>query len=276
MTLAIKNFEDLLEIVNTHPEWRRRLVKALFPEIDMPATMQKMAETLDRLTVLMEKQGLHLGTVETDVTELKSTVTRLEINTARTDQNVSRLQTDVGKLQTDVGKLQTDVGKLQTDVGKLQSDMVKVRTDVGDLKGKGYEHDYLWKATAIFGRFIKRGRDKTNDVADLLQEAQEAGLITAQEFTQVMAADLLWGGWLREVNTEVIVVVESSWLAEESDVNRAFDRAAILRRVGLQALPVVAGQEWTEAALNLAQQMRVVTAVNRLIDPDSWQGALPP
>ena len=45
MSLTINNFSDLLQIIETHPEWRRKLVKVLFPEIDLPKASQDLAVT---------------------------------------------------------------------------------------------------------------------------------------------------------------------------------------------------------------------------------------
>ena len=45
MALQLDTFDDLLTIINTHPEWRRKLVKALFPEIDLPKALQELIES---------------------------------------------------------------------------------------------------------------------------------------------------------------------------------------------------------------------------------------
>ncbi len=101
-----------------------------------------------------------------------------------------------------------------------------------------------------------------------------AGQISEDEFAQVLAADLLWGGKNRQDDKEVVVVLEASWRAEIPDVERAHQRAATLRRLGLFALPVVAGSEWDEDALSLANSLAVVTASNGTVDGDSWRNAV--
>jgi hypothetical protein len=141
------------------------------------------------------------------------------------------------------------------------------------LKGLAHEQFYRDKAVAIFGRYLKRGRDVTERVADQLQLAQEAGKISEEEYTQVMAADVLWGGQLRDGPEEIILVIEASWLAEEYDVERAVIRAEVLRRVGLKAIPIVAGQEWVEKARELALAQNVVITDNGRVDKISWQQA---
>lgn len=136
-----------------------------------------------------------------------------------------------------------------------------------------------FKAVAIFGRCLRRGHDATGEVADRLQAAQAAGQISAHEFDEVLAADLLWKGQLREpapgaAGGQVILVVESSWLAETADVERAIARANILRKIGLPAAPVVAGQKWTDEAAQTAREQAVVMTTDGRLDHASWQAVM--
>ena len=265
MALTIDTFEDLVRIVETHPEWRRRLKRALF-DFDIEASTRALEKAvaelvsvqarvwpaIERLLAEQSKQSADIAVLKTDVAVLK---------------------TDVAVLKTDVAVLKTDVAVLKTDVAETKQRVTRMGRDVADLKGKSYEHDYLLKAKAIFGRFIRRGRDRTDDMADLMHDAVAAGQISEKELTQVLAADLLWGGKTRQDDKEVVLVLEASWRAEVTDVERAQQRAATLRRIGVYAVAVVAGSEWDEQALSLANSLAVVTAANGTVDGDSWRKA---
>ena len=99
----------------------------------------------------------------------------------------------------------------------------------------------------------------------------EAQTISEAELTQVLAADLLWGSEERNTKKPIVLVMEASWLAEASDVVRAAARSAILRRIGLNALAVVGGKEWTDEARKLAKQSQVITTTNGRVDRLSWE-----
>jgi hypothetical protein len=90
----------------------------------------------------------------------------------------------------------------------------------------------------------------------------------------VLNADLLWRGELWDTGEEVVLVLEASWMVHASDVERAVQRAEVLRRAGLKALPVTAGEEWPEQVEALALQERVVITRNGRVDDASWQAAL--
>jgi hypothetical protein len=60
MALAIETFEDLVYIIETHPEWRRRLKRALF-DIDIEVTLaglqKAVADLVDMQRQLLEVQS---------------------------------------------------------------------------------------------------------------------------------------------------------------------------------------------------------------------------
>jgi hypothetical protein len=62
-------------------------------------------------------------------------------------------------------------------------------------------------------------------------------------------------------------------LAEIQDVERAFHRAAVLRRIGLNAIPVVGGREWTNKVIGQALTRGVLMATNGHLDWAAWEGA---
>ena len=84
----------------------------------------------------------------------------------------------------------------------------------------------------------------------------------------------MWGGKLKSTKQQVILAIEVSWLAEKHDVERAIARAGILRRIGLQALPVVAGVNWVDGLKEEALREGVVMVNDKLLDQTSWKAAL--
>ncbi len=104
---------------------------------------------------------------------------------------------------------------------------------VRELEDLVLGNKYRRKAASLFGLHIKNGHDITGKIADQLYES----------------------------------------LAEEHDVKRAAARSEILRRIGFNALGIVGGKEWTDAAVASAQQLGVVATTNGRIDRASWAAA---
>jgi len=293
-TLTIRTFEDLLNIVNTQPEWRHRLVKALFPEIDIAQAFRDLAESQKRMEALLAQHDQRL-------TQIEQAQRRMEMLLAQHDQRLGQIDAHLERIdarfeQVDKRFEQVDKRFEQVDgrfeqvdgrfeqvdgrfeqvdgrLSRLETDMRTVKHTVGELKGISLECEYRDKAAGIFGRYLRRGHDVTNDIAERLHDAVAAGQITVEELTQVLATDLLWAGRYQQT-AELILVIEVSWLAETCDVERAVARATILRKLGLTVLPVVAAQEWSAVAQSLAQTQSLVITTDKRIADGSWQSAV--
>jgi hypothetical protein len=124
------------------------------------------------------------------------------------------------------------------------------------LKGYALESRYRDRAPSYFGRLLRRL--KVVDLSGLLDALEEQ--LTSEEFDQLLAVDLLVVGSPRkqpEVE-KLYLAVEISNVVDKNDVQRARERAEMLRKVGYNAVPVVAGEEMTEGAEPAARQHHVV------------------
>jgi hypothetical protein len=164
--------------------------------------------------------------------------------------------------------------RMERGFAEAAADREVMKRDIGVLKGSSKERFYRDRAAAIFGRLLAAGQDATQEVAQRLRAAERADRVSAQEYQSVLNADLLWSGKLWETGEEVVLVLEASWKVHESDVERAVQRAEVLRRAGLKALPVTAGEEWPEQVEVLALRERVVITQDGRVDDASWQAAL--
>ena len=167
-----------------------------------------------------------------------------------------------------------DRKRIWKGIERLTDQMYTMTKDVGKLKGLTKEIWYHSRAASIFGLVLTRGHDVTNQAADRLYEAQEQGLISADERKDTLAADLFWEGREREDGDDVVLVVEVSWLVEDHDVERAGRRAKILRRAGVRALPVAAGEVWTKEVESSARMFGVVILEDGQLNLASWRKAL--
>ena len=164
--------------------------------------------------------------------------------------------------------------RMERGFAEAAAERAEMRQDIGVLKGSTKESFYRDRAAAIFGRLLKAGQDATQEVVQRLRAAQQENRVSAEEYQSVLNADLLWSGKLWETGEEVILVLEASWKMHESDVERAVQRAEVLRRTGLKALPVTAGEEWPDEVEALALREQVIITRDGRVDDASWQAAL--
>lgn len=200
------------------------MVKALFPEVDLPKALQELIELNRQLRLQME--------------EVQTRLIRIEDHQTIADERMSRMEDRHTRMEGDMAR----------------------------LKGDGYEDKVNRKVDSIFGVRLRRGHDGRNEISQHLAEAEE--------YEQVLAADLLWSGLLKQSNEPLTLVVESLWLAEQNDIARAVSRAAILSKTGVRALPVVAAQEWPPNTQRTARDKKVVIIQEFSLDRNSWEVAV--
>jgi hypothetical protein len=89
---------------------------------------------------------------------------------------------------------------------------------------------------------------------ELLEEAEAAGRITAEEVDRAAPLDALVEGFHRREDRRVYLAVEISWQGTTKDVGRAAERAAVFARaLGAEVIPVVAAKELTAPARRMAR-----------------------
>lgn len=164
------------------------------------------------------------------------------------------------------------LANLERDFGDLKQDVKSMKQDVGRLKGISKEITFRQKAGSYLGTLLKGGRDASELVNEILDKAEASGLISSKEADYVRTADLLWVGSVKRgvfANEQIIIVAEISWVVDEKDVERAIEKAQILKRAGAWAVPFVSGEEWVSQELKQnALQRFVFCAENGLVEPD--------
>ena len=161
-------------------------------------------------------------------------------------------------LPEQVGVLTEQMTVLTVQVTTLARSVQTLTDDVGALKGRSLEADYRTKGPSYFGRLIRRPHVLTSDeLVTLLEDAREHGVFSDAEVQELYDADLVVRGRRAVDGTAVYLVVEVSWGVGPYDVERAARRAALLARIGVAVMPVVAGERLTAEAGRLAQQHQV-------------------
>lgn len=143
-----------------------------------------------------------------------------------------------------------------------------------DLLYSDYVNKVCRKADSIFAYGLRLGSDHRDEISVQLDVAEESDRISAHEFVHVLFADLLWSGRLKSSNESITLVVETSWFAEQNDLDRALVRTAILKKIGVRALPVVAAVEWGNEMGDAARDQNVIVVQDLSLDRQSWDAVL--
>jgi len=281
MAFTVRDFHDLVEILENEPAWRaeiRRLVLTddilTLPQAvrDLTASVREMSDLQRQHEARFERVETDIVDIKTDVSQLKTSVGKLETGVGKLETSVGKLETGVGKLETGVGKLETSVGKLETGVGKLETSVGKLETGVGKLEtgvgkldsrmdtletkvgkldtnvaklnGRDLERQLRERPFVYLSRFALRLKVVGDaELAVLLEAAVERGLLTEEEAEDAKLLDAVARGRRRGDGEPIYLVVEASVVIDQHDLARAVRRAAIVEKAsGVPTLAVVAGE----------------------------------
>ncbi len=210
MAFTVDDFQDLLRLLEQHPEWRAELRRYVLTEelLELPALVRQLVEAQ-----------------------------------ARTEQRVAELAGRVGTLEEALAALVRRVADLAEAQGRSTAQLDALAGRVGTLDGEVLELRYARRAPAYFSRLARRLRVlEPGAVANLLDDAIEQGRLTEDERAAILEADLVLAGQRREDRAELYLLVEVSSGIGLQDARRAVERAGMLAKLGRPIVPVVAGR----------------------------------
>lgn len=138
----------------------------------------------------------------------------------------------------------------------IEDDVKVLKNDVGKLKGYALETRYRDRVASYFGRLLRR--PKVVDLNNLIDDLEQH--LSSEEFEQLLPLDLLVAGKPRHQPEaeEIYLAIEISSVVDKNDVQRARQRADLLRKAGYKTVPVAVGEEITDGAEPAAREYHVV------------------
>jgi len=262
MAITVRDVSDLTRILTRYPEWRAEMRRIVLSDelLAMPETMRELAAAQGRTEQRMEE--LAAAQVRTDA-RLEALTQRMEELAAaqtRTDQRMEELRAAQARADQRMEELRAAQVRTEGRLDRLTDEMREVRTDLGKLKGRVLEREYADKAPAIFGGWLRRLRVVLPGSLEAELEDQLAERLSLEELRDVLRLDVILRG--RLVQPEVYLALEVSSVVDRGDLERAQRRAGLLRKAGLTALPVVAGEELTEGVETLLEEAPVVVVTD--------------
>lgn len=230
MAFTIEDYRDLVQLLSERPEWRSELRQLLLSDelLALPEIVRGLAEAQQRA----------------------------EERLANVEERLANVEERLSQIETAIQHLTEQVSELAREVRALTENQHQTDNTVSRLKGDMLELKYRNKIYGYFGYLMRRL--KVVDLATI-DEALEA-ILASGEFRDVFRLDLLATGQLRESpdRPEVWLAIEISSVVDNNDVDRAWRRASLIRRVGPFVLPVAAGERVTPEAETAARNQNVV------------------
>jgi hypothetical protein len=270
MAFTVQDYSDLVQLLAVHPEWQAELRRLLLTEdfLALPGIVRQLAEAQRRTETRLEALATRL---EELAEAQRRTETRLEALAARLEELAEAQR----RTETRLEELAEAQRRTETRLEELIQAQKPIRDDLGTLKGERLERRYVSHAAGYFGKWLHRLRLiwPGGTLETSFEETLETYL-TDEEILEILRLDAIIRGKPRQVPdaTEVWLAVEISSVVDQGDVERARRRAALLRKAGFPAIPVVAGESLTQGATEAVRDAPVVV----VLDGKSmgWEAAL--
>ena len=296
MPFTVKDFRDLIRILEKHPEWQVELRRLILTEelLALPGLIRELADVQRQIVeqlLALGRQVLALAEAqrrtEERVTALEEQVRALAEAQRRTEEQVLALAEAQRRTEERVTALEEQVRALAeaqrrteeqiralaeaqqraeeqiralAEAQRHTEERIKMLTDkLGDVQGQVLEWHYREHAPAYFDDLLRRIHViSTQELATLLDEPLSKGVISRAERKDVLMSDVVLRGRRWTDDMEAYLIAEISVGIGEDDVERAVRRAELLQRaLERPVIAAVAGRGITPQASALARERGV-------------------
>lgn len=283
----------LVQALRQNPDQQAALREALgIPDVDVRRSLDELAqaqhateERLAQLTERVDQLGYRVDQLGQRVDQLGERVDQLAQAQARTEARLDQLGDRVDQLAQAQARTEARLDELAKDVAALTGrvaeltgavqglvDVVSGMQDrLGQLSGTDLERRYRERGPAYLLRLARRlALVASERLAVMVDDAEQAGALSATEVESLMVADAVFSGRRRSDGAPIHLVVEVSVTVGHNDVRRARERADLLARiVDTPVLAVVAGEYIPEPVAVAAQDAEVWCVMRgRVLGPD--------
>ena len=198
------------------------------------AKVSQLAESQSRLTEAQSRLEGRVSELAEAQSRTEANVSELAEGQSRLTEAQSRLEGKVSELAEAQSRTEAKVSELAVALGSLTNtvERLSIRTDA--VVGRTFELQFRDRLSSYLGRFLRRSKLLRNDeVLDAIES-----VLDSEECDEVLRVDAIASGLVDGVPSHIVVDVSST--GDTDDVARAERRAAILRKAGMVAIPVVA------------------------------------
>ena len=251
-----------MDALAQHVDALAQYVDALTQHVDA------LTQHVDALAQHVDALARQTAQLTTHVDEQAQRFDHLLIHISDLSQRMGDISQRMDEQTQRFDRLLIHISDLSQRMEQLAETQLRMGSDLEQLKGHNLEQRYRERAPAYFSRILRRIHALSNDeLIALLDAAVTQGQLSEDEADEILQADIVVRGRHREDGTEVYLVVEVSWGVGLHDVQRAAERAALLTRLGIPTLPVVAGFWVTPEAQEPARAFRVWQVTDGRVTP---------
>jgi DNA repair exonuclease SbcCD ATPase subunit len=276
MGFTVRDFNDLMRLLDRHPEWVEALRQRLLTRelLDSPKTLRRLSLRVGRVERAVEDLKATVQDLAQSVQALTESVAALIQAQQQRDEAFAAFRAEVDRRFAELAEAQRRhyeefaahrqeflEYRAETDrrFAELATAIQALAQRVDNLSGqvRGWVHEDRYRTRPRrYRRLLLDPHILSTEAREaLLRQAEAAGRLTPEEAAELEDADVLVQGRSRATGGEAFLVVEVSAKVDTDDV----ERAEILRKARPEAevIPVAAGPEIHPLAARAARDQGV-------------------
>jgi chromosome segregation ATPase len=264
--MAFRTVEDIVKALREHPEWLEEVRRLILTEelLQLPvqfaqlsALVQQLATQVQRLVEQGERHEREIRALRKEFQEHRQEFLQHREEFLQHREEFLQLRAEVEQLRKEFYEHRQEFEAFRQETNLR---LYRLERDVAELKGSDRERYYRERASAIFGRFLRRVR--LVDFSELYEELDNREPLSDEELLEISQLDAVVEGRRKRDATPVLLAIEASWSLYPDDVERAFTRARIIAKRGFTVYPVVAGKYADEGVIEAANQAGVLVVLD--------------
>jgi uncharacterized coiled-coil DUF342 family protein len=292
--MAFRTVEDIVKALREHPEWLEEVRRLILTEelLQLPVQFAQLSALVQQLATQVQKLVEQGERHEREIAELRKEFQEHRQEFLQHREEFLQLRKEFHEHRQEFLQHREEFLQLRAEVEQLRKEfyehrqeflqhreeflqhrrefeefrretnlrLFRLERDVAELKGSDRERYYRERASAIFGRFLRRVR--LVDFSELYEELDKQEPLSDEELLEISLLDAVVEGRRKSDASPVLLAIEASWSLYPDDVERAFTRARIIAKRGFTVYPVVAGKYANEGVIEAAQQAGVLVVLD--------------
>ena len=239
---TINDISDIARVLREHPEWRETIRGLVLGE--------EIARLPEQLASFIEATQRNFEAADRRIAALGKS---LDAFTTATQQNFHLVYQRLDRSEEDQGRLETGVNRL---TGRVDNGLGTYYEYKADKAARRLADRYLDLLRVRVLQGAQTGFD--NEFAELLDDARMTGLVSQDQFQEILQLDLVFAAKRNSDGADVHVAAEVSITTGDSDIVRAARRAALLADItGNPVMPAVISAHIDDGRKTLAAQQGV-------------------
>ena len=264
--MAFRTLEDIVRALREHPEWLEEVRRLILTEelLQLPVQFAQLSALVQQLAAQVQRLVEQAERHEREIAELRREFHEHRQEFLQHREEFLQLRKEFQEHRQEFLQHREEFLQHRQEFEEFRREtnlrLYRLERDVAELKGSDRERYYRERASAIFGRFLRRVR--LVDFSELYEQLDQREPLSEEELLEISQLDAVVEGRRKSDATPVLLAIEASWSLYPDDVERAFTRARIIAKRGYTVYPVVAGKYADEGVIEAANQAGVLVVLD--------------